>query len=100
MSLFTLFVLFVIVVLIIYSIAKGISVQKRKVLGGDTGIIGHKGRCVKVYNEKEGKIFVNGEFWNAIFKEPVKENEKIIVVDVVENTPIVEKADEGEKNII
>lgn len=100
MSFFAFLVLIFLLILLVYSIFKGFSVQNKKPIKGDSGIIGSSGRCVKVYSEKEGKIFVNGELWDARFSGVVKENDKIIVINVIESIPIVKKVTDSEENII
>ncbi|RMD84572.1 MAG: nodulation protein NfeD [Candidatus Dadabacteria bacterium] len=52
---------------IVYSVVKA---HKRKVATGIEGLIGQKGRAVSNIAEK-GKIFVNGEYWNATVKSGV-----------------------------
>lgn len=94
MNLLSLLLIFFIVLLTIYSVIKGVKAQKKEIIGGDTGILGKKGTCVKVYSTKKGKVYVNGELWDAQFDGEVKEGEEVIVVGIVENKPIVKKVEE------
>jgi membrane-bound serine protease (ClpP class) len=43
----------------------------------------------------EGKVFVHGELWNARSKEPLDEDVKVRVVNVVNLMLEVEATDEG-----
>ena len=57
--------------------------HKRKVLGGQEGLVGEEGRVVAdITAKKEGKVFVHGEIWNAFSDEPIRKDEKIKIVEV------------------
>jgi len=57
--------------------------HKRKVLGGQEGLVGEEGRAVaEITAKKEGKVFVHGEIWNAGSDELIRKDEKIKVVEV------------------
>ncbi len=91
MSFFAVIIIVILIFLLIFSVYKGLIVQKRAKMGGDTGIIGAKGKCVKKYSEKRGKIFIMGEFWDVKFSDNVKEGDMVLVVDVIDNMPVVKK---------
>jgi membrane-bound serine protease (ClpP class) len=55
--------------------------QVSKPRTGDKGLIGETG-IVKNEIDPEGKVFVHGELWNAISKDPVKEGVKVKVISV------------------
>lgn len=93
MNLFSVIIIIILLLLLVISILMGIWVQKRAVAGGDTGIIGSKGRCVSRISEREGKVFVNGEYWNAIFEDEVNEDDRVIVVNVKENFAYVKRVE-------
>jgi len=48
---------------------------------GGEGMIGLNGEAVTDV-EKSGKIFVNGEYWNATSKEPIAKGKKVRVVAI------------------
>jgi len=99
MSIFAILAILILLIILLISIFKGLYVQKLPAVGGDTGIIGAKGRCVKKYSDKEGKIFVNGEFWEAHFIEAVKENDNVLVVNVKDSKAIVKRITDSEENV-
>jgi membrane-bound serine protease (ClpP class) len=55
--------------------------QVSKPTTGSRGLIGEIG-VVKQALVPEGKVFVHGELWNAISKEPIEENIKVRVLNV------------------
>jgi membrane-bound serine protease (ClpP class) len=61
---------------------------------GSNGLVGEIG-VVKKALAPEGKVFVHGELWNARSKEPLDENVKVRVVNVVDLILEVESVDEG-----
>ncbi len=56
---------------------------KRKAMGGKEGIIGEKGEAkTQIFPNKEGKVFVHGELWNAFSNEIIQKGENILVVTI------------------
>ena len=54
--------------------------RKRKILGGQEGLVGEKGEVAQnIPVHGEGKVFVHGELWNATADESIKKGEKIVV---------------------
>ncbi|HNT58147.1 MAG TPA: NfeD family protein, partial [Syntrophales bacterium] len=45
---------------------------------GGEGMVGEEGKAVTDIHE-EGRVFVRGEFWNAVSREPVEEGEAVLV---------------------
>jgi membrane-bound serine protease (ClpP class) len=68
--------------------------QVSKPTTGSKGLVGEIG-VVKKALTPEGKVFVHGELWNARSKEPLDEDVKVRVVNVVNLVLEVEAADEG-----
>ena len=65
---------------------------RRKTEVGSEALIGKDGQVVVAFNEKgEGKVFVEGDYWNAIGSESLKKDEKIIVTDVKGMVLIIKK---------
>ncbi len=57
--------------------------HRKKVLGGQEGLIGEKGKVFKeISPSHEGKVSVHGEIWNARSDENCAKDEKIKVVKV------------------
>lgn len=68
--------------------------QVSKPTTGSKGLVGEIG-VVKKALTPEGKVFVHGELWNARSKEPLDEDVRVRVVNVVNLVLEVEAADEG-----
>ncbi len=58
-----------------------VKAQMRKPHTGGEGMIGMAGEAVTEV-EKSGKIFVNGEYWNAFSKEPIARGKKVRIVSI------------------
>ena len=56
--------------------------QISKPTTGSTGLVGEIG-IVKKALVPEGKVFVHGELWNARSKDPIAEDAKVRIVQVV-----------------
>ncbi len=67
-----------------------IRTHMKKTITGEEGLIGTTGVCKTEINP-EGKIFVHGEYWNAISEEVIQPEEKVRVVEVDGLTLKVEK---------
>ena len=66
--------------------------QISKPATGSTGLVGEIG-VVKKALTPEGKVFVHGELWNARAKDPIDQDAKVRVVQVVNLVLEVEAAD-------
>ncbi|NOZ13976.1 MAG: nodulation protein NfeD [Acidobacteria bacterium] len=53
----------------------------KQVISGEEGMIGMTGFAVQSF-EKKGKVFVNGEYWNAVSTAPVEKNQEIEIIQV------------------
>jgi len=69
----------------------GFKAQKKKKLTGKEGMIGKIGIAETDVNKDGGKVFIEGELWNAYSEEPIKKGEKVKVVSVEGLTVKVEK---------
>jgi len=59
----------------------GLKAQRRKAQTGIEGMIGKKGIAQTDINPK-GKVFIEGEIWDAYSDEPIKEGEEVVVLAV------------------
>ncbi|NPA58365.1 MAG: nodulation protein NfeD [Aquificae bacterium] len=59
----------------------GLKAQRRKALTGKEGMIGKIGVAETDINPK-GKVFIEGEIWDAYSEEPIKKGEEVEVVAV------------------
>ncbi len=69
----------------------GFKAQTRKKLTGQEGMIGKTAIAETDIDQKGGKVFIEGEIWNAYSDEPIKKGEKVKVVKVEGLTLKVEK---------
>jgi len=56
--------------------------HKRGVKTGKAGLIGEMGNAVTKINANQGKVFVHGEYWNAVSKEEIDKDSKIEIEEV------------------
>lgn len=73
----------VIVTVAFFVFAMGMALRARlkKPTTGQEGLVGETG-VAKSRLDPTGKVFVHGEFWNAVSDEPIEEGEEIIVSEV------------------
>ena len=55
--------------------------RKRKSVCGVTGMLGKIGE-VKQWKKNEGKVFVNGELWNAVSDVPLLRGDRVVIQNV------------------
>jgi len=55
--------------------------QMRRSMSGVSGLIGERGEAYTDLNP-EGKVFVHGEYWQAVSEEPVAKGEQVEVLKV------------------
>ncbi|MBN1141378.1 MAG: nodulation protein NfeD [Deltaproteobacteria bacterium] len=61
-----------------------IRTQRSRFVSGLEALIGERGEAVVDFSP-DGKVFVHGEYWNAVSSQPVRSGEKIEVVAVRNN---------------
>jgi membrane-bound serine protease (ClpP class) len=67
--------------------------HNKKIVSGKEGLIGEIGHAdTTLLPQKEGKVFVHGELWNAMADEHIRKDEKIVVVKAEGLTLKVKKA--------
>lgn len=60
-----------------------IKIHRRKPVSGREGMIGAEGMASEdIDPDREGKVFVEGEYWNATTDAPLKKGDKVKVVEV------------------
>ncbi|MCD4689889.1 hypothetical protein K8S17_00340 [bacterium] len=69
------------IVFFIVAVPVGILAQSRRVVTGQTGIVGEKGVAVTEV-APAGKVFVHSEYWNAESTSPVQAGSPVRVVSV------------------
>lgn len=70
----------------------GLKAQRRKKMLGTEELIGEQGEAYTDFLEGKGKVFIKGEIWNAVSKDPIKRGELVIVEEVKGMTLKVKKA--------
>jgi membrane-bound serine protease (ClpP class) len=70
----------VVVTVLFFVFAMGMALRARlkKPTTGQEGLVGEIG-VARSRLDPEGKIFVHGEFWNAVSDGPVEEGEEVVV---------------------
>jgi membrane-bound serine protease (ClpP class) len=73
----------VIVTVAFFVFAMGMALRARlkKPTTGQEGLVGEIG-VAKSKLDPQGKIFVHGEFWNAVSDEPIEEGDEVVVTEV------------------
>ncbi|MBI2354952.1 MAG: nodulation protein NfeD [Deltaproteobacteria bacterium] len=61
-----------------FVVAKALAVHRRRPTTGREGLLGEQGRAESEVSE-EGKVFVNGEYWDAWSDEPIAAGTKVVV---------------------
>lgn len=62
----------------IFAVTKALRVHHRRPVTGREGLIGQEGRADSGITP-EGKVFVNGEYWDAWSEEPIAAGNKVVV---------------------
>ena len=74
-------------VIVIFLLTLVVRAHARRPFSGREGMIGETGRA-RTDLSPTGKVFVHGELWEAEAEEPVKEGEKVKVVEVIDGLKI------------
>ncbi|KPK41929.1 MAG: hypothetical protein AMJ78_04175 [Omnitrophica WOR_2 bacterium SM23_29] len=76
----------------IFLVGAAIKAHKRQVMSGKEGLIGKIGQAeTDIDKDKEGKVFIHGEIWNAVADEKIKKGEKVKVVKLDGMCLVVER---------
>lgn len=66
----------------IFAIGATIKAMKRKPITGKEGLTGMTGKVVSDTSPTEGKVFIRGEYWNAVSDKKIKKDSEIEVIEV------------------
>lgn len=66
---------------LLFAVTKAVQAHRRRPVTGREGLVGETGRAESEL-APEGKVFVRGEYWDAVSDEPIAAGEKIVVVAV------------------
>ena len=75
------FVLFELIEHVVFPLFWSIMGRKRKSVCGVTGMLGKVGE-VKQWKNNEGKVFVNGELWQAVSEVPLIQGDRVVIQKV------------------
>jgi membrane-bound serine protease (ClpP class) len=67
---------------LIFALGAAIKAMKRKPTTGKEGLTGAIGKTVSKINPKGGKVFVRGEYWNAVSDKKIKKDTEVEVLEV------------------
>lgn len=81
----------IMVLFFIWIAFEGIRVQFKSSSTGANAMIGKIAKVVDEVNQNEGRVFVWGEYWNAISDEKIEKDEKCEIVEVINLTLKVAK---------
>ncbi len=74
----------------VFALSFALKAQMRRPTTGPEGLIGKRAKVVAPI-DPEGKVFVHGEYWNAVSEEACREGEVVEIVEVSELTLKVKK---------
>ncbi len=63
-------------------VGEGLRIQFSADRTGKESMIGEKARVTDSFNDGRGRVFVKGEYWNAVSDEHLEEGEECVVTDI------------------
>ena len=75
------FILFELIEHVVFPLFWFIKGRKRKSVCGVSGMLGKVGE-VKQWQKNEGKVFVNGELWQAVSEAPLLPGDRVVIQNV------------------
>ena len=66
----------------VWIVTEGIRVQFSNNITGKESMIGKQGEVVETIDQQRGRIFVNGEYWNAVSDERIEEGAACQILEV------------------
>lgn len=66
----------------VWIVTEGIRVQFTNNITGKESMIGKQGEVLETIDQKRGRIFVNGEYWNAVSDDRIEEGERCVITDI------------------
>lgn len=75
------FILFELIEHVVFPLVWYFKERKRKSACGISGMLGKVGK-VKQWQKNEGKVFVNGELWQAVSDSPLVPGDRVVVQKV------------------
>jgi membrane-bound ClpP family serine protease len=75
------FLIFELIEHVVFPLFWFIKERKRKSVSGVSGMLGKVGE-IKQWTKNEGKVFVNGELWQAVSKVPLLPGDRVVIQKV------------------
>lgn len=66
----------------VWIVTEGIRIQFSNNVTGKESMVGRKGEIIEPIKDGKGRIFVNGEYWNAVSDEEIKEGEICEIIEI------------------
>lgn len=66
----------------VWIVGAGLKIQFSRTRTGLESMIGKEAEVVDSVDDRSGRIFVNGEYWNAVSSEPIKRGEACEIVEI------------------
>jgi membrane-bound serine protease (ClpP class) len=66
----------------LFALGAVLKAMRKKPTTGKEGLIGTIGKAVININSTEGKVFIRGEYWNAVSDNKIKKDTEVEVVEV------------------
>lgn len=66
----------------VWIVTEGVRIQFSNSITGKESMIGRKGEIVESIKDGKGRIFINGEYWNAVSDEEMEEGETCEIVEI------------------
>lgn len=67
---------------LIFALGAVVKAMKSKPVSGKEGLLGATGKAVIDINAKDGKVFMDGTYWNAVSDKKIKKDSEIEVLEV------------------
>ncbi len=67
---------------IVFMMYYAVKLHRRRPVSGMEGLVGEQGVVVERVDERGGRVFVDGEYWNATADQPLEKDTRIKVVEV------------------
>ncbi len=78
----------------LFALGAIIKAMRRKPSTGKEGMLHEIGTAVSDIDSKDGKVFIHGEYWNAISDKDIKEGEEVEIVEIQRLKLTVRKKEE------
>jgi membrane-bound serine protease (ClpP class) len=82
----------------VWIVTEGIRVQFSNNITGKESMIGKKAEVIEPINNQHGRVFVNGEYWNAVSNDELSEGEDCEIIEIDGLTAKVKRPANNNRN--